>query len=152
MQLDIRFGDVVVPQPEPTDYPTVLDLPAPRLCGYSRESTIPQKFEAMVKLGILNCRIKAFFDVWLMLRQFDFEGPILAVAIAKAFSTRGPNTHSEPTALTESFAEHSAKAAQWREFIRKNQVTNVAEDLGEVIKAIAAFLTPSLSFLVSAHP
>ena len=90
MQLDIGFGDIVIPSPEPTNCPTLLDLPAPRLRGYSRESTIAEKFEAMVKLGILNSRMKDFFDIWLMLHQFDFEGPILAEAISKTFSAQVP--------------------------------------------------------------
>ncbi len=44
MQLDIGFGDIVIPSPEPTNYPTLLDFPAPRIRGYSRESTIAEKF------------------------------------------------------------------------------------------------------------
>jgi predicted nucleotidyltransferase component of viral defense system len=89
MQIDIGFGDIVIPSPEPLNYPTLLDLPAPQLRGYSRESTIAEKFEAMVKLGILNSRMKDFFDLWLMLHQFDFDGVTLAEAILKTFSTRG---------------------------------------------------------------
>jgi len=63
IQLDIGFGDIVIPSPEPTNYPTLLDLSAPRLRGYSRESTIAEKFEAMIKLGILNSLMKDFFDI-----------------------------------------------------------------------------------------
>jgi predicted nucleotidyltransferase component of viral defense system len=62
IQLDIGFGDTVIPSPEPVSYPTLLDLPAPHIRGYSRESTIAEKFEAMVKLGILNSRMKDFYD------------------------------------------------------------------------------------------
>jgi len=50
MQIDIGFGDVVVPQSAPVEYPTILPLPAPRLLGYSRESTVAEKFEAMSSL------------------------------------------------------------------------------------------------------
>jgi len=152
MQIDIGFGDVVVPSPEPTDYPTILDLPAPKLRGYSRESTIAEKFEAMVKLGILNSRMKDFFDIWLMLRQYDFEGPKLAQAIKKSFSARGTDISAKPVALTNSFAEEPAKAAQWRGFIRKNRLTNVSQDLGEVVKAIAAFLRPIAENLAANQP
>ena len=86
--------------------------------------------------------MKDFFDIWLMLRRFDFEGAILAEAISKTFSTRGTNIQSEPIALTNSFAEDTAKAAQWRGFIRKNRLVDVPQDLVEVTAAIAAFLTP----------
>ena len=142
IQLDIGFGDIVIPSPEPASYPTLLDLPAPRIRGYSRESTIAEKFEAMVKLGILNSRMKDFFDIWLILRQFDFEGPILAEAISKTFSTRGTNIQSEPIALTNSFAQDAGKVAQWRGFIRKSRLRNVPQNFAEVVTTIAEFLKP----------
>jgi hypothetical protein len=151
MQLDIGFGDVVVPSPELMDYPTILDLPGPQLRGYGRESTIAEKFETMVKLGILNSRMKDFFDIWLMLRQFDFEGQRLAAAIEKTFSTRGASIQSEPIALTNSFAEDTAKAAQWRGFIRKNRLTDVPQNFPEVITAIAAFLGPIAKTLAGSY-
>jgi len=142
IQLDIGFGDIVVPSPEPTNYPTLPDLPAPRLRGYSRESTIAEKFEAMVKLGILNSRMKDFFDIWLMSRQFDFEGPIVAEAISKTFSTRGTNIQAKPIALARAFGEDLEKAAQWRGFVRKNRLVDVPQNLAEVVTAIADFLRP----------
>jgi len=96
----------------------------------------------MVKLGILNSRMKDFFDIWLLSRQFDFEGQRLGAAIEKTFSTRGTDIQSEPVALTASFADDPAKVAQWRGFIRKNRLTNIPQAFGEVMKAIALFLGP----------
>lgn len=69
----LGFGDVVVPKPDAAEYPTILDLPAPCLRGYSRESAVAEKFEAMVKLGVLNSRVKDFFDIWLLSRQYRFR-------------------------------------------------------------------------------
>ena len=40
MQLDVGFGDAVIPGPETIDYPTILDLPAPRVQGYTCESAV----------------------------------------------------------------------------------------------------------------
>ncbi len=77
MQVDVGFGDVIVPRPAEVDYPTLLDLPAPRLLGYSRESAIAEKFEAMVKLGTLNSRMEDFFDIWLLSRPVG-SGPLRA--------------------------------------------------------------------------
>jgi predicted nucleotidyltransferase component of viral defense system len=142
MQLDIGFGDVVIPSPEPTNYPTLLDLPAPHLRGYSRESTIAEKFEAMVKLGILNSRMKDFFDLWLMSRQFGFNGVTLAEAISKTFSVRGTKIPAEPLALMDDFAQDATKAAQWRGFLRRNRLSGAPKDLAEVIICIGAFLKP----------
>jgi predicted nucleotidyltransferase component of viral defense system len=151
MQLDIGFGDIVIPSPEPTNYPTLLDLPAPHLRGYSRESTIAEKFEAMVKLGILNSRMKDFFDIWLMSRQFDFYGAILAEAILKTFSTRGTKIPAEPLALTNTFAEDATKTTQWRGFLRRNRLSEAPKDFMEVVMSIGAFLKPISEHLAAGH-
>jgi len=58
LQIDIGFGDEVYPHPGKIQYPTLLDFPAPELSGYTMESTIAEKFQAMVKLGLLNSRMK----------------------------------------------------------------------------------------------
>jgi len=151
MQLDIGFGDILVPSPEPTNYPTILDLPAPQLLGYTKESTIAEKFEAMVKLGILNSRMTDFFDIRLMLRQFDFDGATLSAAIIKTFSTRGTSIQPEPITLTSTFAKDTDKAVQWRGFIRKNRLTDVPQNFPEVITPIASFLGPIAKTLAGGH-
>src|SRR4030042_1515468 len=152
VQVDIGFGDVIIPAPESLEYPTILDLAAPKLHGYSKESTIAEKFEAMVKLDILNSRMKDFFDIWLLSRQFDFQGQRLSEAIEKTFTTRGTDIQSEPIALTNSFAEDPAKVAQWKGFIRKNRLINVPQDFGDVIKTIASFLGPAARSLAVGKP
>ena len=68
MQIDIGFSDVIFPAPVESDFPTLLDFPPPRLLCYSRESAIAEKFEAMLKLGELNSRMKDFYDIWLLSR------------------------------------------------------------------------------------
>ncbi len=125
MQLDIGFGDVIVPKPKRAVYPTILDFPAPKLRRYSRESTIAEKFEAMVKMGTLSSRMKDIFDIWFLSRQFNFDGEILSTAIMKTFSNRGTAIPSQPTVLSSSFSEDSHKKSQWRGFIRKNRLENI---------------------------
>src|SRR5215468_7091269 len=63
MQIDIGFGDVITPAPVEAVFPTLLDFPAPKLLAYPKESVIAEKFEAMVKLGIANSRMKDFYDL-----------------------------------------------------------------------------------------
>ena len=69
MQVDIGFGDIVYPRPVERTLPTMLDFSPPILLCYSLESAVAEKFEAMVKLGMVNSRITAFYDIWLLSRQ-----------------------------------------------------------------------------------
>ena len=142
MQLDIGFGDVVTPEPEAVEYPAMLDFPAPALKGYSRESAVAEKFEAMVKLGVLNSRVKDFFDIWLLSRQFDFDGAILAQAMANTFATRGTQMPAAPVALTAAFANDPAKQVQWQGFVRKSRLHSAPENFAGVVEAISGFLGP----------
>ena len=151
MQLDIGFGDVIVPQPVLIEYPTILPLPAPRLRGYSRESAIAEKFEAMVKLGMLNSRMKDFFDVWLLAHQFDFEGRILTAAIAQTFATRRTVVPAEPIALTDAFAADTGKQSQWQSFIRRSRQQHAPDSLVDVVTTLAVFLRPITQALASSN-
>jgi hypothetical protein len=112
---------------------TLLAMPAPHLRGYSRESTVAEKYQAMVKLGELNSRMKDFFDIWLLCRHFDFDGATLARAIRKTFAARGTEVPGQAIALTPAFAEMPGKSTQWRGFLRKNRLSNVPEELRQTM-------------------
>ena len=142
MQLDLGFGDVLTPAAVLIDYPTILDFASPRLYGYNRETAVAEKFEAMVKLGQLNSRMKDFFDIWSLARQFEFDGSALADAIAKTFSRRKTPLELPPYALTESFSSDPQKTAQWNAFLRKSRLPSLPGGLSEITTAIAAFLLP----------
>lgn len=60
LQIDVGFGDAVVPAPEELEFPTLLKGPAPKLKAYPKESVVAEKFEAIVKLGMANSRMKDF--------------------------------------------------------------------------------------------
>lgn len=152
MQVDVGFGDVVVPQAKVVEYPALLDFPAPRLRGYSRESYVAEKFEAMVKLGIANSRMKDFYDLWLLSRQFDFDGETLASALKQTFVRRATGVVPEPVALTKEFAQDPGKQLQWRGFIRKDQIAEVPAELGEVVAVLAGFLRPPARAVASNKP
>lgn len=113
LQVDVAFGDRIVPGAEEIEFPTLLDLPAPHVKSYTRESMVAEKFEAMVKLGILSTRLKDFFDIWTASQEFSFDGPTLCKAVKTTFETRGTNVPKEaPLALTSEFYDDREKDAQ----------------------------------------
>jgi hypothetical protein len=152
MQVDIGFGDLVVPGPIPTDYPTLLTLPAPRLSGYPRETVVAEKFEAMVKLGLVNSRMKDFYDLWLLARQFDFDGGILARAVAQTFAHRKTTMPPLPFALTSAFAADPAKRAQWKGFVRRARLDGAPAELVAVTGELGPFLLPVAEAVTAGDP
>ncbi len=142
LQIDVGFGDVIVPGPRKITYPVLLDFPAPELKGYSMESAIAEKFHAMVKRGILNSRMKDFHDVWMLSRTYDFQGAMLAEAIKKTFANRQTKVPAAPAVFDPSFAEERDKIAQWRGFIRKSGLSGAPGSFADAVAAIREFLEP----------
>ena len=152
LQVDIGFGDVIVPSPSKVAYPALLDFPPPELNGYTMESTIAEKFQAMVKLGVLNSRMKDFYDIWMLSRTFDFKGETLAEAVEKTFENRKTPITADPTVFEPSFAEDGDKKTQWLGFIKKAKLNNAPETFGEVVTAVKTFLEPLVTALAERRP
>jgi Nucleotidyl transferase AbiEii toxin, Type IV TA system len=142
IQIDVGFGDTVTPAPSETDYPTLLESPGPRLLAYPKETVVAEKFEALVKLGIANTRMKDFYDLEILSRTFAFEGRTLAKAIQNTFRKRGTDLPIAglPVAFTYEFYDDVNKKRQWTAFCAKNKsyVENV--EFKAVIEAIRDFL------------
>jgi predicted nucleotidyltransferase component of viral defense system len=139
--IDIGFGDAIEPGLDEIDYPVLLDAPAPKLRGYRPETVIAEKFEAIVKLGRANSRMKDFYDIWMLSREYEFKGDALARAIVATFARRKTDIPTEPpVGLTKAFADDPAKQQQWKSFAQTIGVELPA--LGEIIEELAAFLMP----------
>jgi len=142
MQIDIGFGDVVFPAATIIEYPVMLDFEAPRLVGYPKETVIAEKFEAMIKLGQLNTRMKDFFDILTLATRFDFEGDILTEAIGKTFTNRGTAIDASPYVFSNAFEQDPIKQTQWAAFIRKSKLDGRKSSFADAMHEIQSFLAP----------
>ena len=149
MQIDIGFSDVMTPGPVEISYPTILDQPRPRLNAYNRETVVAEKFEAMVKLGMLNSRMKDFFDVWALSQNLDFDGRDLAEAIQKTFARRESHVAADAVCFTTAFAADPSKSAQWNAFLRNGRLINTPTRFAEIADSVRAFLQPVAEKLVA---
>ncbi|RJP37126.1 MAG: nucleotidyl transferase AbiEii/AbiGii toxin family protein [Desulfobacteraceae bacterium] len=146
MQIDIGFGDIIHPGPEESKLPSMLGFPSPRLLCYSRESSISEKFEAMLKLRELNSRMKDFYDIWLFSRHFGFEGKTLSEAIRLTLFQRGTELPDEIVAFSHEFI--AIKQIQWNAFRKKLQQDQVPAEFESIVMQVKKFLGPIASNLV----
>lgn len=143
LQIDIGFGDAVVPDPIETQYPTILDFSAPRIRVYPRELVVAEKYHALVVLGIANSRMKDFFDLWILAGKFSFDGRTLCQAIEATFTRRRTSVPVEiPMELSEEFCDDPRKQTQWRAFLRKGRFADELLSIGEVVSSLREFLIP----------
>lgn len=148
IQIDVGFGDAVTPAAREIDYPSLLDMPTPRLLAYPPETVVAEKFQALVALGMLNSRMKDFFDLWAIGETFSFDGSVLAEAVRATFARRDTALPRQtPIALTVAFAEDAAKQAQWRGFLRRTALSMAPEPFADIQTKVAAFVLPPTTAL-----
>ncbi len=105
----------------------------------------------MVRLGMANSRMKDYYDIWILSRDFDFDGRALMKAIQATFSTRHTEVPEKvPVGLSNDFYSNPSKQAQWKAFISR---TRLEGNKFEVIVADTDdFLTPPTKALVYEEP
>lgn len=144
VQLDVGYGDAVTPAPCEVELPRLLDdQPAARLRAYPREAVVAEKLDAIVKLGMINSRMKDYFDLHALRREQAISMADLTRAIAATFQRRGtPIPTLLPVGLTPEFALDAQKRTQWAAFLRKNRLES--PPLADVVEGLAAWLQPAM--------
>ncbi|EGJ09132.1 hypothetical protein RBXJA2T_02327 [Rubrivivax benzoatilyticus JA2 = ATCC BAA-35] len=94
-----------------------------------------EKLHAICLLGLVNSRMKDYFDLDLLLQAGEIEPAELRRAVAATFQRRLTPLPTElPTGLSEAFAADAGKRTQWAAFLRKNKLP--ARDLADVVGRI----------------
>lgn len=144
LQIDIGFGDSIVPPPVEQSWRELLGFPEARLLTYPPETVIAEKLHAAVELQMDNSRMKDFFDLDWLCRHMEFHQPVLHQALRSTFARRGTAWPDEtPLALTAAFGADPGKRTQWSAFLRKGRLT--ADPLPAVIARLHDFLQPVLT-------
>lgn len=135
----------MVPGPEEVRYPIILPgMPEPQLRVYPRYTVVAEKLEALTSLGMLNSRMKDFFDLWVLAKHSDFDGLLLTRAVAATFERRRTVFPEEtPIGLSDEFINDAQKEKQWLAFLRKNALDLMP--LATVINDLRIFLLPVLA-------
>jgi hypothetical protein len=152
MQVDIGIGDAITSDVDEIEYPAMLsDLPRANIRAYPRETSVAEKFEAMVKLGRRNSRMKDFHDVYALSSAFSFDGATLHAAIKGCFDRRGtPWTAERPDALTTAFYQDNAFQKRWQAYLRSGNILIAPPTpFDEVGEQINRFLGPVRDSIVA---
>ena len=139
--VDIGVGDVIVPKAEQRTIHTQLpDFEAPVINTYSLESTIAEKFDAILQRYELTSRMKDFYDIYYLARTFDFDGARLQKAIFETLQNRGTPYDRASFQRIAALSNDEAMQKRWKYFLK-----NIKDDTLEfsvVIAEIQTFLEP----------
>ncbi|MGB9004600.1 MAG: nucleotidyl transferase AbiEii/AbiGii toxin family protein [Candidatus Aminicenantales bacterium] len=153
LQFDIGFGDKIIPRPTIQSFPSVLGLPKPRIKIYSKESVIAEKYQTVVFFGMINSRLKDYFDLFEMSQNFGFEGSTLSKAVEATFKARRTQLPAAlPLGLSKEFYNSAENQRRWRAFLERIGRASSAPSLERVVKALRRFLTPLAAALIDQKP
>jgi hypothetical protein len=149
VQVDIGFGDHVFPPAKRQTFPNLLpDLPTANILMYPPETVIAEKFEAIIRFGETNGRIKDFYDIWVTTRTFEFDLPSLIEAISGTLQRRETGIPAEmPVGLTETFSNIAEGRGLWSGFLNRNPPTLQPPRLTELLQELRRFFGPVIASL-----
>lgn len=140
--VDVGFGDATIAPEFTIEYPTLLDMPAARIRAYSPASVVAEKFHAIVTLGLVNSRMKDYYDLWAILKSQRIDEKELADAIAATFSRRETEIPTNvPAGLTNQFSADPQKTQQWATYTASIGLEGLSLD--DAIDFVWANLAPA---------
>lgn len=154
LQVDFGFGDVITPAPRTERFATLLEMPAPVVQAYPRETFVAEKFQAMIDLDERNTRMKDFADiVWISMHE-ALEGPLLVEACTNTFEHRGTfvDAREAPAILLPGFYADGVRVDRWTSFAADNPTVHELGSFPEVGERVRRFLAPLWRAMASQDP
>ena len=146
--VDFDVGDIIIPMPRKRTIPVQLDgFGAPEVLTYSLESTIAEKFDALLQRLELTSRMKDIYDICYLSSIFDFDGWTLRQAIFEALQNRGTAYERGGFNRVIALAGNKDIQVRWRQYMRRLKMTELP--LEEVMVCIDRFLRPAWNAILS---
>lgn len=140
----------MTPEAEQIDYPSLLDFPSLQIRAYPKETVVAEKLETMIRFGMVNSRMKDFYDLHILSKTFSFDGSILVQAIGATFSRRETKIPTEiPIALSDDSASNSDRIIQWKAFLNRNNLERTTVNFSQLVDELRTFLVQPLQAVTS---
>ena len=146
--VDLGVGDIIVPKAEKRKIPVQLeDFSPPEISTYSLESTIAEKFDAILQRLEMTSRMKDFYDIYYLSKMFDFDGRKLQEAITETLQNRGTSYNRDSLQQIAEFVNDAEMVAKWKRALKDIKKSDLTFD--EVVGAIVNFLNPIWNGIVN---
>lgn len=139
--VDIGVDDVIIPAPIKRTVTTRLaGFKEPDIYTYSLESTMAEKFDAILKRMSASSRMKDFYDIFYWSKIFDFDGAVLYRAIFETLKHRGTTYKKDSLEKIKLFHQNEFMRTLWNNY---NPGPGLEKpDFISVLNQIALFIGP----------
>lgn len=146
--VDFGVGDVIVPNSHKRTIPVQLDgFEVPEVLTYSLESTIAEKFDALLQRLELTSRMKDIYDIYYLSSMFDFDGRALQQAVFETLQNRGTAYERDSFDRVIALAENKDIQVRWRQYLRRLKMPELVLD--DVMHSIDRYLRPVWNAIIN---
>lgn len=146
--VDFGVGDVIVPNSHKRTIPVQLDgFDVPEVLTYSLESTIAEKFDALLQRLELTSRMKDIYDIYYLSSMFNFDGRALQQAVFETLQNRGTAYERDSFDRVIALAENKDIQVRWRQYLRRLKMPELALD--DVMHSIDRYLRPVWNAIIN---
>ena len=139
--IDLGFGDAITAPDYEIDYGSLLDMPSATVRAYSPETVMAEKFRALIALGIVNSRMKDFYELYAIPLAVEISQNALFKAIKSTFLRRETDLPRErPTGFSKAFSNDPIRQTQWSAYSAETGVAGMT--LEEICDDIWVHLKP----------
>lgn len=104
------------------------------------ESTIAEKFDAILQRLEMASRMKDFYDIYYLSKMFDFDGRKLQEAITETLQNRGTTYNRDSLQQIAGFIDDAEMVAKWKRALKDIKKPDLT--FAEVVGTIVNFLEP----------
>lgn len=88
LSIDLTVGDIVTPIEIKYSYNSIFEDKKISIMAYTLETVLAEKFETLIRRGVLNTRMKDFADIYYLTKENKLNYKNLIQAIKNTFSKR----------------------------------------------------------------
>lgn len=129
IKIDISTGDIITPSEVQYSFPLLLENRSIQLWSYNLETILAEKIQTILSRGTLNTRMRDFYDVTTLYKQYHdrINYKDLALAFSKTCQKRKTeHLLSSSSTLLKEIAQDSILQNLWKQYSKKyNYAKNI---------------------------
>lgn len=122
LSIDIATGDTITPREIEYNYKMLFEDRELQIMTYNIESIIAEKFQTVISRGILNSRMKDYYDLYYLITYKEFSEKNLKQAITKTFDKRNTSLNDIESVLAM-ISKSDFTRNLWENYSRKHRYT-----------------------------
>ena len=147
--VELTTGDVITPREMKYNYNSIFEDKKISIMSYTLETILAEKFQTIVTRGLLNTRLKDFYDVYILIntKMKELSKDNLIKAIKNTFERRKTNIDIEQfNELIKDLSTDNNMNNLWNEYVLKNSYAKeiAFKDTIDAIKQIIEILEQEL--------